>query len=169
MQIRNTRPEELNIVMSIYDQGRQYMRKNGNMEQWKDNYPPEQLIIDDINNNDSYVVEDDNGEIVCVFAFLKGPDITYNKIYNGNWPNNKPYYVIHRIAVSKNRKGIASFVYNSCLNKCEVIRIDTHKDNIPMQNSLKKNGFTYCGIIHLLSGDERLAYQKERNQINEDT
>jgi len=23
-----------------------------------------------------------------------------------------------------------------------------------------KHGFTYCGIIYLLSGDERLAYQK---------
>ena len=24
------------------------------------------------------------------------------------------------------------------------------------------HGFTYCGIIYLLSGDERLAYQKTR-------
>lgn len=29
-----------------------------------------------------------------------------------------------------------------------------------MQHSLHKAGFSYCGIIYLLNGDERLAYQK---------
>jgi hypothetical protein len=29
-----------------------------------------------------------------------------------------------------------------------------------MQGALAKAGFHYCGIIHLLDGDERLAYQK---------
>ena len=53
------------------------------------------------------------------------------------------------------------------------IRIDTHSDNKIMQHNIVKHGFTYCGIIHLLSGDaldqrslatkgtqERLTYQK---------
>ncbi len=39
------------------------------------------------------------------------------------------------------------------------IRIDTHLDNRIMQHVIKKYGFTYCGIIYLASGDERLAYQ----------
>ncbi len=169
MLIRNTRPEELHKVMDIYEQGRSYMRQHGNMEQWKDNYPPEELIKQDISSNVSYVIEDDNGDIIGVFAFLEGPDVTYNRIYEGAWPNDKPYFVIHRIAVSRHRKGVASFVYSECLKKCNVLRIDTHKDNIPMQNSLKKNGFNYCGIIQLLSGDERLAYQKERNRSDENT
>ena len=38
--------------------------------------------------------------------------------------------------------------------------IDTHRDNKIMQHNILKHGFTYCGIIYLLSGDERLAYQK---------
>lgn len=28
-----------------------------------------------------------------------------------------------------------------------------------MQHVIEKYGFTYCGIIYLASGDERLAYQ----------
>ena len=40
------------------------------------------------------------------------------------------------------------------------IRIDTHRDNIIMQHNLAKHGFTYCGIIFLANGDERLAFQK---------
>ena len=36
------------------------------------------------------------------------------------------------------------------------------KDNYFPKDSLtrKKHGFTYCGIIYLESGDERLAYQR---------
>ena len=29
-----------------------------------------------------------------------------------------------------------------------------------MQHVIEKHGFTYCGIIHIASGDERLAYQR---------
>jgi len=29
-----------------------------------------------------------------------------------------------------------------------------------MRNILHKNNFTYCGIIYLENGEERLAYQK---------
>ena len=30
-----------------------------------------------------------------------------------------------------------------------------------MQHNIEKHGFTFCGIIYLASGDERLAYQKK--------
>lgn len=162
MYIRNTRISDIDIVMNIYENARKYMRNNGNMLQWSGAYPSEDLIKEDIFSEISYVVVDDSEKIIAVFAFLEGPDITYKKIYDGKWPNDKEYSVIHRIAVDVHGKGIAAFIYNECLKRCSVLRIDTHKDNIPMQNSLKKNGFEYCGIIHLLSGDERLAYQKER-------
>lgn len=29
-----------------------------------------------------------------------------------------------------------------------------------MQHNIAKHGFSYCGIIYLASGDERLAYQR---------
>ncbi len=162
MKIRKTTINDLDSVLDIYEKGRQYMRKHGNLEQWQNGYPQKDVITQDIENGVSFVVTDEDDKLIGVFAFIKGPDITYNEIFDGQWPNNKPYYVIHRIAVSEHRKGVASFVYEECLKKHPVLRIDTHRDNIPMQNSLKKNGFSYCGIIHLLSGDERLAYQKER-------
>ena len=31
-----------------------------------------------------------------------------------------------------------------------------------MQHNIAKHGFTYCGIIYLANGDERLAYQKKQ-------
>ena len=52
------------------------------------------------------------------------------------------------------------FCFNECFKMFPSLKIDTHKDNIPMQKVLLRNGFKFCGIIHLENGDERLAYQK---------
>lgn len=46
-----------------------------------------------------------------------------------------------------------------CFFKESNILIDTLSDNTIM-HCLTKNGFTYCGLIHLQNGDERQAYQK---------
>ena len=39
------------------------------------------------------------------------------------------------------------------------LRIDTHEDNVPMQNLLKKLGFTYCGTIYVLRDSARMAFE----------
>ncbi|MBR1526072.1 MAG: hypothetical protein IJ640_05360 [Prevotella sp.] len=51
-----------------------------------------------------------------------------------------------------------------CFGITDNIRIDTHRDNRIMQHLMQKEGFTYCGIIYLDNGDERLAYQKMRKR-----
>lgn len=163
MTIRKTTAGEIPAVLAIYEEGRRYMRENGNLNQWSGGYPQKELIEDDVKRGVSYVVEDE-GEIVCVFAMIEGPDPTYARIDYGRWLNDNPYLVIHRIAVSRHKKGIASFVFDYALSLCPDVRIDTHRDNIPMQKALGKNGFAYCGIIYLENGDERLAYHKERKQ-----
>lgn len=160
MIIRNTKENELDTVMSLYDNGREYMRQNGNKNQWIKGFPQRTLIASDIENGNSYVVEDDSGNLVCVFAFIKGPDPTYSGIFDGAWQDDDPYYVIHRIAVASHGKGIAAFVYDWALRQCGSLRIDTHEDNIPMQRSLQKNGFTYCGKIIIEDGTQRIAFQK---------
>jgi hypothetical protein len=40
------------------------------------------------------------------------------------------------------------------------LRIDTHQGNIVMRRMLEKQGFTYCGVIHLPSGAPRVAYER---------
>lgn len=56
--------------------------------------------------------------------------------------------------------GIWDCVLTWAFERTHTLRIDTHRDNHIMQHNILKHGFTYCGIIYLLSGDERLAYQK---------
>ena len=159
MLIRNTQARDTDAVMNIYAEARRFMRENGNGSQWGDGHPTRELVEADIINKDGYVVEE-NGEIVGAFFFKIGEDPTYKVIHGGEWIKDGKYGVIHRIAVKYHGRGIVGFVYNHCYSIINNLRIDTHKNNIPMQRSLEKAGFRYCGIIHIANGDERVAYQK---------
>ena len=159
MHIRNANADDLSIVLEIYSQARAYMKANGNPNQWGDTYPPQSLVLEDLEQKRLYVCEK-AGEILGVFCYFEGNDPTYDRIYEGEWLNELPYGVIHRIATVAHGKGVAAACFADCFDRCGNLKIDTHRDNLPMQRALTKNGFSRCGIIHLESGDERIAYQK---------
>ena len=159
MLIRKTTAADVDAAAALYDSARAFMKESGNPNQWNGSYPNADNILVDIASGGSYVCEDD-GEIVAVFYFCIGNDPTYDKIYEGEWKCGGEYAVIHRIAVKHHGRGIADFIYARCFDMHPNLRIDTHRDNVPMQRSLSKNGFEYCGIIYLANGDERLAFQK---------
>lgn len=159
MIIRKAETPDLPSVLDIYQNARDYMKANGNPNQWRDTYPTRNIVEEDIDRRRLYVCEEGE-KIVGVFCFFVGREPTYDKIEDGTWLNDLAYGVIHRIAVVTHQRGVASQCFDYALQKCGNLRIDTHRDNMPMQKSLVKNGFAYCGIIHLENGDERLAYQK---------
>lgn len=152
--------DDIKAIEAIYDHAIDYMVKNNNPDQWEKGYPGLPLIKTDIEAGEAYLYEQ-NGQILGVFYFSRGKiDPTYQTIFQGKWLNNEPYGVIHRIATSKNKSGVAGFCVDYCYDQCQNIRIDTHKDNLPMRRFLAKKGFTQCGIIYLADGSERIAYQK---------
>ena len=158
MEIRFAKINEIDEIKDIYNSAKSFMNKCGNTTQWVNDYPQREILLDDIKNNRLFVCLNNN-KIVAVFCFFIGEEPTYNKIYNGKWLNTAAYGVIHRIAVTKHNKGLATFCIKWCLNNFHNIKIDTHKNNIPMQKTILKNGFKYCGIIRKTDGTRRLAYQ----------
>ena len=163
MEIRLANQSDLVNIDAIYESARKFMRDTGNPDQWSTHYPSVDLIKSDIESSNLYTVCE-NDEILAVFFFKIGEDPTYQIINGGKWKNDLPYGVIHRIAVAENAhgKGVSSFCFDFALSECGNLKIDTHRDNLPMQKVLKKNGFEYCGIINLENGDERLAFQKSK-------
>lgn len=148
-------------MMDIFAIARMFMAETGNPNQWAETYPDVQLLREDIQMGDSFVCL--NGtDIVATFVLRGGNDPTYDKIFDGEWKNNKPYGTIHRIASNGKVKGIFMQVLEYALSAFGTIRIDTHRDNMVMQHLLLNAGFEYCGIIHCWSGDERLAYMIDR-------
>ena len=158
--IRHACEADLAEVMSVIEAGKGIMRASGNMLQWNDGYPSQSVILADVAAGNGYVIEED-GQTVAYFALIPSPEPTYNAIYGGEWlDDEKPYHVIHRIASTPESHGVFDAIMDYAFSIDGNIRIDTHKDNLIMQHNIAKHGFTYCGIIYLPSGDERLAYQK---------
>ena len=158
--IRGAQQADWQDITDIYTIARSFMRQTGNPTQWGDNFPPQELLEEDIDSNRLFVYVV-NGQLLGVFAFILGADPTYQVIEDGAWLNDAlPYGTIHRLASSGKSKGVASAVIEWCLEHCQSLRADTHADNQIMQHLLEKNGFTRCGIIHVADGTPRIAYQK---------
>ena len=161
MTIRKAEPKDLSIILKIFEHAKNYMKENNNPNQWGDDYPTVEIIEEDIKNSVGYVCLDEENNIVAYFCFYVGIEKDYNEIYEGNWLNDKEYAVIHRMATISNKKGVGSFCMRYCFDKHKNIKIDTSKDNIPMQKLLEREGYTKCGTIHLRrNGGERIAFQK---------
>ena len=158
-QIRPAEFADLTRILEIYADAREFMRRTGNPNQWWDYHPAESILQDDIPKRQLYVCEQD-GHIGAVFAYIQGTDPTYLEIDGTGWLNYAPYGTIHRIAVSDRGHGLIAHIFDWALAQCPNLRIDTHQDNAPMRRALEKYGFTYCGIIHIFNGDERLAFHK---------
>lgn len=162
-RIRKATMADVPVIMRLIDEARGIMRSCGNMNQWIDGYPDLATIENDINNRQCYLCVEQGGNIVASFAFIPGPEPTYAKIYEGRWLDDKPYYVVHRLASTAASHGVFDVVMDYCMDVAGNVRVDTHRDNAIMRHVIERYGFKYCGIIYLLNGDERLAYQLMRN------
>lgn len=165
MEFRKANESDVEMIMKIINQAQEYLKKQG-INQWQNNYPNFNIIKNDIENKNGYVLLKNN-IIIGTVAVSFDREKNYDKIYNGDWHSNYKYAVIHRIAIDDKYKGLglaAEFIKNIeeiCLHKCvNSIKVDTHKENTSMQRFLQKNGFEYCGIIYLEDNNERIAFDK---------
>ena len=89
MQIRHTRPEDMDVLLALYENARQFMAQNGNPNQWVKGYPDRAQLEQDMAAGGSYVCTD--GErIVGTFFFAVGEEPAYRRIENGQWLNGLP-------------------------------------------------------------------------------
>lgn len=167
MRIRRSTEEDFPRMMEIYAYARQMMAEHGNPNQWgPTHWPPEALIHDDIRRGNSYVCVNGAERVIGTFFYIHGKDIepTYREITDGSWLDDSPYGVVHRIAADGSEKGTGTFCINWAFEQCGHLRIDTHGDNLAMQNLLRKLGFVHCGTIYVEEdNDPRLAFEKTRN------
>ncbi len=159
IQIRNACLADLDDILNIYAFARKFMREHNNPTQWKNNHPSRELVKNDLDNGNLYVILKDN--IVCaVFVLIIGEDPTYKNIYDGSWISNTVYGTIHRVASNQTINGVFNLIVKYCLTKIKHLRVDTHPDNIIMQNVILKEGFIRCGTIFVGDGTKRIAYEK---------
>ena len=154
MNIRKAVVSDFNRIMEIYAIARKYMKNSGNPNQWKDHYPEKNIVNKDIEDKISYVLED-NGHIFACFVFTKG----YEKSYELNFPSDKEYGIIHRVASDGSERKIVSRIINFVKKEISLLRIDTHEDNKTMKKAVEKLGFKRLGIIQLDDRSFRILYE----------
>jgi len=162
MEYRKAKKEDVNFCYSCIKDAKEYQKKLG-FVQWHDGYPTIDNVREDIDNEKGYILFNKD-EDIGYFALYDGPDSDYNYI-DGDWLNNKPYMVLHRLCYKSGYSGTglspASFEIIRKLvidNGYNVIRVDTHEDNKVMRHILQREGFVYCGIIYF-NNSPRLAYE----------
>ncbi len=165
LEVRKAELHELDRIEELFNEARAFIATQG-IDQWQNGYPEREILEKDIVDGNRYVVCE-NGKILASVGFFMGEDPTYAEI-DGQWINDSSYVCIHRICVDNTAKGmgLGGAMVRACeeicrKNKCRNIRCDTHEGNKPMRRMLEKNGFVYCGVIHLATGEPRVAYQKK--------
>ena len=166
MDFRKAKYEDIPRMLEVFDHAKKFMESYGNTTQWSTaDRPREELLRRDIERDSSYVCEID-GRIVGCFVYIYGddpePGYAKERIIEGGWKDESPYAVVHRLASDQSAKGIGIGILEWCYEKSGGhVRVDTHPNNKPMQNIMKKLGYSYCGKIAVSVDDKvRLIYEK---------
>ena len=168
MNIQLSTFNEVPEIMLIINDAKAYLASQ-NIDQWQNGYPNAEQVENDIKNNESYVVVNDENKVMATAMFTINPEPTYKEIIDGKWLKNEndTYGVVHRMAIKKEfRKfGLATLMFHEfhleLLEKnIKSLKIDTHEENLGMQSLIKKLGYQYCGIIYTNYNAKRLAFEK---------
>ena len=168
--IRPATPADIPALRPVFEAAKGIMRADGNHDQWAaPGFPDDTLLLRDIAREGGFVIEVSvmpgstghlaDPQLVAYFALLPSPEPTYDVI-DAAWLTDEPYGVIHRMASYPEIHGIFSTIIDYAASRYSHLRIDTHRDNHIMRHLIEKHGFTYCGIIWLEDGAERLAYER---------
>ena len=119
--IRRAVPSDLPDILEIYAIARRFMAQAGNPDQWRDVYPPEDLVQDDIRQGFCHVCVLD-GRIQGVFAAMCWDDPDY-QVIQGAWLSDRPYWAVHRVASRGEVRGVAARCLCWCLERGGSVRI----------------------------------------------
>ena len=165
-KLRKTKTGEETIAMDIIEQAKAYLREQG-IDQWQTGYPNLEAVLGDIEKERGWFITE--GETIFGYMCI---DYEGEPAYNdlkGNWLSaaDAPYVVVHRLAFAKEKrgKGLADEAFRLVAEQAkakgiENFRVDTDEANKIMQHVLKKNGFSYCGVIWF-DNSEKIAFEKK--------
>lgn len=168
MKISQAKPEDLERLMTILEDGRNQLTEQG-IDQWQGDYPNRQHVKEDIENGYAFLIRSDDEETIGAFSVVTPPDHSYDQL-DGKWLiDTDKYRTIHRVAIHSNHAGhgYASQLFDSFIdyfqNEPDVdsLRIDTHEDNKAMQHLITKHGFSRVGTLHGVYRENEESYVYE--------
>ena len=164
--IRPARPEDLEKIQKIFQDGRQFLKEQG-LPQWQNGHGPHPGETEqELRTGRGYVLIYESK--VCGYATLTpGPDGT-PALSEGSWdPRYQDHVVIHRVALRADCRGrglgsalLRAMAQAARLKGYRDIRIDTNPGNKIMRKIIGQTGFVHRGTVHLpIPEGRRLVYQ----------
>lgn len=154
MIVRKAEIAELDLLMSLFESAKVFMRQRGNANQWRD-YPPRELIAADIKRGECFVLEDGDG-VQGVFVFSHQRDEDYERSEAGF--DSSPYATVHRLASAGRRQGVFLAALDYAAAQAACLRVDTHVNNLVIQEKLAAYGFVQKGTLKRF-GEQFLTYE----------
>ncbi len=164
---RRAVPADVPALWALLDQGHAAMAELGIHEGAK-RYPSQRRLRRSIDHGSTYVVEDDEGVPIGMFALTFQGDPNYRKPLSGAWrlsdaqpadhagEGTDGYAALHWVTVAPQarRSGVGRFMLGEADRIARAggavsIRADVYRDNHPMRMLLEGYGFADCGIIEL--------------------
>lgn len=146
MYIRNTKKEDILSVLAIYKKEIRHFEKNNESF---DSERLDNLVLNDIYSDASYVLIDDN-QIKAVYTLKK--DET---------EKDSPVYELCRFAVKDKHKGYASYCIRNSFYQVRRIRIKVNRTDVPFISLLEKFNFIRCDEITSGENKNYIIYLKE--------
>ena len=150
VECRAAAPEDIDAIMLIVRQARNYLKKH-RVDQWQGEYPAQEHFMPDISSGRCYVMTY-GGAVAGFFCLSEEPERDYDGITDGRWHGDGKYCTLHRAAVAAELRGtgLSDKLMAALEEKAEAlgasaIRTDTHRKNKAMQQLLRRSGFTYRG------------------------
>lgn len=169
VECRRAAPEDMDSIMLIVRQARNYLKKH-RVDQWQGSYPSEESFALDMERGECYVMTY-GGRVAAFFTLSRYPEACYNALTDGKWSKDGPYCVIHRSAVAAQFRGTG--MSDRMMEAAEgltrsfgigAIRADTHKKNKAMRTLLEKHGYSFRGnvLVSVEDGQDarRQAFEK---------
>ncbi|MGR8809736.1 GNAT family N-acetyltransferase [Leuconostoc citreum] len=155
IRVRKATISDLEDVIAVVINAKNFLKKQ-NINQWQTNYPNEQLLNEDINSGNGWVITVDD-QVAGYAAVVFGEEKYYKNNRVPEWNNEEAtHYSIHRFAISNNFRGqnLSQQFITSIFNFVESenvrdVRIETHPDNRVMQKVIEKNGFIRKGDMDI--------------------
>lgn len=163
-QFRQANPQDFPAVWEVVKAARDKMLAAGRT-QWTADYPSEEIIQRDIENETGYVLC--LGESIAAYGMVAfNGEPAYEKL-QGKWLSGHPYVVVHRLAVAPplQGQGLSRLFLENVIEMCQAegiksVKIDTAKENTEMIGLLSTMGFSFCGTVVYEGHGKRVAFEK---------
>lgn len=162
-QFKKAELAQISEIWTIMEAAIQRRKEEGS-EQWQDGYPNPEVLRNDIEKGQGFVLVAQE-QLVGYCALLINDEPQYASI-EGRWLSHADFVVFHRVAISPLWLGqgcakvmlgfIEAFARK---NKIYSIKADTNFDNFAMMSLFDKLGYSYCGHVYFRGG-QRKAYEK---------